>query len=294
MARDSVPVGGRQRGGPGHAGPGGRPRHRRGARVELSAPPLRGVPILRSPARPGAGRDGAPDGRPRTAGPRAGRGGGHAPRSAAPLRGHVRVGRPAGLRARALHEHRRPRRAARAPARRAGLGCPQVGRRHRAPLRAGDELFGGQPRRRRRDADPPAHRARPLRRGRARRHHFGRQLSDHVAGPLGSRSHPGPDRPAAPGGPPMPRHRRGRRPPRPRDRGTRLPGRSQRGRSGDGAGAATRGGGRPSGRGTSTPARGRRLPPYLRGRHRDVRRRAGDRRQAGPPDPGRAARARHA
>ncbi len=82
--------------------------------LELPAPSLRGVPVLRAVARPGARRDGAPDGRPRPAGPGAGRGGGHAPRTAAALRIDVRAGRPAGLRARAVDEHRGPRRAARA------------------------------------------------------------------------------------------------------------------------------------------------------------------------------------
>ena len=58
------------------------------------------------------------------------------------------------------------------------------------------------------DARPPQHRARPLRRRRARRHDLRRQLPDVPAHPLGPRPDAGPLRPGAPGPAAVPRHRR--------------------------------------------------------------------------------------
>ena len=68
-----------------------------------------------------------------------------------------------------------------------GLRLPGRGRRRSDALRAVPQLRRRQPRRDPRDARPPVHRARPVRRWRPRRHDLRRQLPDLPAHPLGSR-----------------------------------------------------------------------------------------------------------
>ena len=102
----------------------------------------------------------------------------------------VRARRPARLRARPVHEHRGPRRARGARRPRPRLRPLRPGRGPHVPLRPDHQLVRRHPRRRRRDARPPAHRARPVRRRRPRRHHLRRQLPHHVPVLLGPRPRP--------------------------------------------------------------------------------------------------------
>ena len=101
------------------------------------------------------------------------------------------------------------------------------GRGPHVPLRPDHQLVRRHPRRRRRDARPPAHRPRPVRRRRPRRHDLRRQLPHHVPLLLGPRPRPGPPRPRLPRAPAHQGHRRDRRPARPRRARPGLPGRRE-------------------------------------------------------------------
>ena len=78
-----------------------------------------------------------------------------------------------------------------------GAGLRPAARRRRqgVPLPAGAQLRRRQPRRGRRDAGPPLHRARARRRRRPPRHHLRRQLPHDAPDALGPRSRPRPARP---------------------------------------------------------------------------------------------------